>query len=210
MLGRVAAHHGDFPAAHDRYGEALRIERARGDTYRILVLHGDLGTAAAMQGRLEEAQAHFEMTLALARELDATSPIAQALDSLGELATRQGDHQRAIALLRESLVLARQLGEKTLLLFILGDLAKAEAARGEAVRAARLSGAEAGLRSAFTIPLPPVEVEGQTRARSHVREQLGAQRFERAWREGHAMDLVEVLAYALGEGMPGSFLVVRR
>ena len=70
---------------------------------------------------------------------------------------------------------------------------------GDAVRAARVKGAEMALREHLGIPLPPVDRPGSEEALTRLRAVLGDEGFTRAWEGGRTMSLGEAIAYTLDE-----------
>ena len=65
LLGDMAFHQGDFPAAERSYRRALDIARRLGDEFLVAVSSNVLGAALGMQGRHEEALRLFDEALKL-------------------------------------------------------------------------------------------------------------------------------------------------
>jgi len=171
-----------------------------------------------MEGDPATARALLEESLAINRELKSTWGIAGTLIYLGELAYEQAELVCARALFEESLVSIRKLENKwDLALALRGlasvaleqdDLAHAQtlclagiaARRGTtARRAAILAGATGALLGETNIALWTMQQRIYTQAAGVARQQLGAEAFEAARREGSAMSVQQAVAYALEE-----------
>ena len=75
------------------------------------------------------------------------------------------------------------------------------AAFGPTPKAARLFGAAEALRATLGAPVPLVERPGYEQAVTAVRQALGAEAFDAAWRAGQALPLDQVLVEALAMPM---------
>ncbi len=199
-LGRVAQEQGDDATARALHQEALALARQYGVRHIVAAALNDLGRLAWRQGDLATARAHHEEALAIARALGDRRETALALDALGRVAHAQGDTATAARRHAEALAVAADYGDRPRMAWCLEGLAAVAAARGDCARAARLFGAAAAVRDATGAPLPPSQRSWHARHLSAARAGLDQSAFDAAWRDGQAMALAEVLAYAQDGG----------
>jgi predicted ATPase/DNA-binding SARP family transcriptional activator len=197
FLGNVASDQRNYEEAWALFEESLAIHREAGDKCGIAWLLNRLGRVALSQGNYEAARALLEESLAIHRELGSKWGIAWSLCFLGTFALSQGDYGAARALLEESLAIFRELGSKWGIASILEGLAALAVAQAQSERAARLFGAEEGLREAMGAPLPPADRAEHDRSVAAVRTALGEEGFAAAWAEGQRMELEQAIACAL-------------
>jgi hypothetical protein len=105
--------------------------------------------------------------------------------------TQQGDVAAARTLQEESVTQA--IPDYWQTAFCLEGLAETVARQGEVARAARLWGAAASLRERCGVPLSPIEQVEYEPVVATARLTLGEGPFTRAWAEGQAMTLEQVL-----------------
>src|SRR5205085_6786125 len=99
----------------------------------------------------------------------------------------------------ESLAIVRDLKEPVITVWALERCAELAIPKRAPRRAATLWGAAARIRKEIGIPIPLNEEADSRRAVATIRVALGEYAFERAWGEGSAMTLDEVVRYALDE-----------
>jgi tetratricopeptide (TPR) repeat protein len=199
-LGNVAFDQGDFFLSRTLYEESLAIARELGDREGVARVLGNLGNVAKHEGDLSSARALHEESLAIKRELGYRQRIASSLNSLADLDLHQGDLASAQALYREALAIGRELGERLRIAFSLEGLAAVFDLLGRAPRAARIWGAAERLRTESGSPLPPKDRPVYDRRVAAARAALGDDAaFDRAWQEGGALTLEQVIELALEE-----------
>ena len=109
----------------------------------------------------------------------------------------QQRYAEARALSHEGIAINRQFGDRRAIAWFLGLLAGTDAAEGRAARAAQLRGAMDGvLDSVGSAVQPSYNTWVGDRLFPAVRQQLGADTYERALAAGRAMSLSQALAYA--------------
>jgi len=160
-----------------------------------------------------------EESLALARELEDERGIALSCMHLSDVALRRGELDRAARLASEALELHRGLGDLrpvTLDLINLGFVALGRGRLDEALEgvgcvaagesrleeAARSLGAAAGLRERIEAPLTPDELAMLEPSVATVRDALGAERYDSAYRGGRSEPLADAVSAALELGSP--------
>jgi non-specific serine/threonine protein kinase len=198
-LGTLYSQTGDHPAARAHYEESLAICRELGDRSGLAwALHG-LGVTSRHEGDHAAARALSEESLAIYRELGGREGIANALNNLGQVASARGDLPAAQAMHAESLAIYRELGDRSGIATSIEALAGIALAQDRPRRAACLWGAMNKLRDAIGAPLMPSERPQYDRQVAAARAAVGNdERFDAAWRKGHAMTLEQAIAYALG------------
>ena len=140
------------------------------------------------------ARSLLSESLAVAEEIGYREGIAWSFNLLGVVSCRVGDHEAAEELLRDSLELHRALGDQWRTASVLDGLAACAAARSEAVRAARLLGAAAAIRSRIGVPIPTCEQPDHDRTVAMVRDELGVDGMESAQLAGSAIPLDRLVA----------------
>ena len=103
---------GRYPAAIDRYREALVLARRAGWGAGQAAARGNLGGVHAEQGRLREAAEHYTEALALLRETGNRGGQAMALGNLGHIHGQLGHLTRAAEHHAEALALFREIGAR--------------------------------------------------------------------------------------------------
>jgi len=202
-LGLVAMYQGHLTSARERYQESLEILRETGHRLGIATCLHNLGLVAFEQGDYPAARALYQECLAVERELRDQGGIATTLGNLGNVGMGGGQFAGARALHQESLALRRELGDRLGIAMSLEGLAAVAAALDGAVHAARNWGAAERLREEIRSPLPPIERPRYERYVAAARAALGDDvAFDRAWQEGRASALEQVMKLALAETVP--------
>ncbi len=147
LVGMIAVHLGDLPAARERFDEALVLARALSDRELESRCVGNLGAVALHQRDLPAAKARYEEALGLARELGDRQLESTCVGNLGAVARSLGDLPAARARYEEALGIARQLGNRRseslwlgnigVIAMVLGDYSAAQAHYEDALAIAR-------------------------------------------------------------------------
>ena len=199
-LGLVATDRGDHAAAKALHEESLAIARELGDRQGIASALNHLGGLASGQGDHEAALALHEESLAIQRELGHRWGIATSVNNLGNVAADQGDPSAARARYKESLAIRRDLGDRWGITQSLEGLAYVAFVLGDPERAARIWGGAESLRKEIGTPLPPKDrphYDARVAAARTARDDDAA--FDRAWQEGRAMTLDQIIECALAK-----------
>jgi hypothetical protein len=153
------------------------------------------------EGDVLGSRALLVESLELAREVGAKESISGTLVNLALLELEgdedQIDVDRVLASLHESLELARDLGSPVLLCNCLEALAAAERLANNLNLAVRFLGAAARLWASVGAMRTPESLPLYERTSSALRDALGAAEFDRAWQEGAAAPLEEIIRAAL-------------
>jgi tetratricopeptide (TPR) repeat protein len=110
-LGRVARFREDYPAAEQRYQEALDVQRTIGDHQGEGVTLTALGDLLEAQDHADEAESYYRQGLAMLREAQDAFHTAGAARDLGAfLVEERGQREEGGALLAESARLFASMG----------------------------------------------------------------------------------------------------
>jgi len=199
-LGVVARHLGDYDRASTLLDESLALSRELGDRPSIVATLCSLGFVAHRQGDDTRASEILRESLGLARELGDKLNSAAALCNLGFVACRQSHYEQAAAQYGESLKLYRELGDAMGLADCLVGLASLIATRSSPELAVQLLGGAEALREARSVRLPPSDRTDYERSVVAIRALLSEDAFARAWAQGRAMPLDEVIQLGASAG----------
>jgi predicted ATPase/class 3 adenylate cyclase len=182
----------DYDRAGTLYREAVALHREAGHQHDAALMLALLGRVAYEQGDLVTSRAYCEEGLSLHAHcwLDV---------QLGRVAHREGDLAGAEALIKQGMAIFVRDRETLRILECLEALAGVFASQARLERAARLLGAAAPLREAFSTPMSPADRREYDRNVARVRAQLREAAFGAAWTQGRAMKLEEAVCVALEE-----------
>jgi predicted ATPase/class 3 adenylate cyclase len=183
--------------------EALALYRELGDEPGEANVLWGLGNLHYFKGELEASAAAFEAALPIHRRVGNQTMVAWSLHMLGSTRLQQGDLATAHSVIADALRLFHASGDAAGLTLVLDDFASLAAAAHDAERAVRLWGAARSLgdNTGTGLGLFVDETHDQFHrptARGMVDEATG----QRLAREGAAMTLDEVVAYALAGEPP--------
>ncbi len=116
----------------------------------------------------------------------------------GRVRCKDGQLEAAEASLVEGLTIAGDITDPHAAVEALEGFAELAAATHALQRTATLLGSAARLRDEMGFLVPLNEEREHARLVAAARTGLGEDAFDRAWREGGAMDLKDALRYALG------------
>jgi non-specific serine/threonine protein kinase len=201
-LGSVAMSRMEVDRASALLEEAVATSRASGDDWGLSHALYTLGMVAVVRHDHAGAMTLHEESLALARKSGDEVGIVRALGQGALTALVRGDLRQADKLSKATLELSRRLGIWHYSASCLSIFGASAALRGYLVRAVRLWAAEASLREAMGIPRMPAELSFFRPYVEVVRAKLSAAEWEKAWRQGRAMDMEEAMEYALSEEKP--------
>ena len=196
-LGSLFVDQGDYPSAKSLFEESLLLHRELRKNWGTASALHSLGNVARLQKNYTLAQSLLEESLACWQKMGAQGSSALALGSLGLLAIEQGDSTTARSLYEKSLTITYELGNRRFLADLLeglGGIALAESAPG---RTARLKGAAALLREQLGVGIAPPDQRWFDQWTDTARQAIGADAFDRAWAEGRALMLEQVIALAV-------------
>jgi tetratricopeptide (TPR) repeat protein len=197
-LAELVMQRAQYAEAEPLLVESVALARVVGDPILLASSLTNLAIAVRVRGDAERAFQAFEEALTIARDAGNEWIISQILRDRGRAACHEG----MVALAEESLVkslrITQALGAEVQTAETLESFAELGLAKHAPERAARIWGATEHLREEADAPIPLyLQAEYQT-AVATARAALGDDAFDRAWNEGRAMPLEEVVRYALG------------
>ncbi|HEV3198256.1 MAG TPA: protein kinase [Bryobacteraceae bacterium] len=196
-LARIAKSQGDFGMARTTYETTLAVFRSSGDVRGVAFALNGLGDVALAQGDYATARRLYDESLSKFQQIEDHWGAGGVLRDLGDLTRRDGDYSRAAAFYKESLGVFRKAGHRTGVARALELLACCAGCQAAPERALKLAGAAAALREELGTPLSAAEREELDQILRQVRENLTAPDQAKAWAEGRAMTLDQILEYAL-------------
>jgi predicted ATPase/DNA-binding SARP family transcriptional activator len=194
---------GDSAAAARNYEEALTAARESGNDRDRLVVLNCLADLDLREGRFEQVDKLAEEALSIAERLEDPETIAVALMNRAHAAFGAGRTDELLMAGIGSLQAWVTIGDQTSAAWSL-DVVAAAAAAIAPESAARLLAAAAAVRERAGIRLDAFEQSVHDDALREARAQLPDDDFERAQREGAAMEFDAVVAEALALGATAS------
>jgi predicted ATPase/DNA-binding SARP family transcriptional activator len=197
-LGESLRAEGDFDAAR-RNLEASRAMFARlGNSNGLAMVLVNLSELDELSGDLASAQQRCAEAIAIS-EIRYMANAGHVLNALGRIERRMGNLDIAHAHHREALTLRYGAGNQWGVAVSLLGLAYVAGAARQFVRAARLMGAAEALRQAIGSPLEPALTAEHQAAVAALQAALGESTLARAWAEGRALTVDQVVALARGD-----------
>ena len=198
-------------------GDLGKLERLRGnneEAQRLLVQSMQLATElndpsprayallnlshlARSQGDLATARAYAEEGVSLAQQLGARTLLAMSLSALLRVAVAQSDLDAAAPLALDVLARSQGLGDRQGLAVSLELLGVITIEQGDAGRGVRLFGGAASIRDEIEFAPGPSDRLEHGPSLERAKAKLGGASYERLWNEGAALDMEEIVAYAL-------------
>jgi predicted ATPase/DNA-binding SARP family transcriptional activator len=190
------------PEDPERTAEGIRIAE---EAHAIYIQADHAPGVAKSEWLLGSIVAHRDIERAMAllgssveqfRRLGDPFGLGWALHSYGLVLLRSTDSASAAAAFTEAIGLFSAAGDGSAIALLLDDIAEVAKAEGDALRAARLRGAAAGMRRSTEAEL--VVANAPWLASDGVPHGLiDPAALERAWADGQAMSQAEATAYAL-------------
>jgi diguanylate cyclase (GGDEF)-like protein len=195
-LAKLSLRLGDLPAASGYIDRCLRLERASGNTFGLVLGLEFRGQILLAQGDLAAAKASLEDSLTLSRSIGDRYGEAMALHQLGLVAQREGNRQQAVTLLTVALLRRHEAGDREDLAVSLDSVA-ALALDADPALAVRLLAAAEALRSRYRLPTPPDVASRREPTLAAARSALPGRAFAAAWSGGRDAPLGLVIDQAL-------------
>ncbi len=198
-LANVVKVRGDFARARWALSEATDIFHQLGDLQGATWSINQEGDIAHAQGDMVAARALYQCALLAFREVGDQWGSARSLTDLAYIDCERGDHLAAHAECREALQIFAALGHRRGMARALEGSACLALAQGHAERALKLAAAAAHLRQLISAPRHQAEQSKLDQALLPAWSSLSEAEGKRAWAEGSAMSLKEVIQYSLVE-----------
>jgi tetratricopeptide (TPR) repeat protein len=183
----------DLAEARARAEESLAIFREVGDKRLIGHTLSLLGEILLFEKReASGASSLIEESVAALETVGDRSGTAAALIALARVRVFSGEYEAARRCYQEAWQLLRAARAKELGASCLEGYGEMLVAQDMPGAAAKLWGAAATVRAAFVAPMPLVYRAPYNKAVALARDRLGAEDFQQAWAEGHALPLEQV------------------
>jgi predicted ATPase len=196
-LAQIAKSQGDYGIARSTFETTLAAFRSSGDVRGIASALSGLGDVAFAQGDYAGARRRYDESLSKFKQIEDHWGAGAVLRDLGDLTRNDGNYARAAAFYKEALAVFRELGHRSGMARVLELLACCAGCQAVAERALKLAAAAAVMREEVGTPLSVSEREELDRILCRVRDELSAPDGAKAWAEGRAMTLDQILEYAL-------------
>jgi predicted ATPase len=197
---------GDFDGALQAVTASLEQLRALDEPFWTALAVGSLGTVEKILDRDQDALRHMREARDLGDRFGSTWLAAWSRVQLATLSIMGGDLRQARALLDEALdlsVAARNTAGVALCLAAYAQLASEE---GDPARGARLAGAAEGLRRRAGLRVWPTLRYAEAELVAHLRQTLGAERFDQAFSAGSGLSQREAVTDARSQHPHGGTL----
>ena len=192
---------GDLELACAQFESILPIDREGQDPYRLLEDLLGLGLAADHLGNSEYAISCHNEIISITKPVGECVHRAYSLWALGVIAWKKAEQKQAKDLVIAGLRLTQKVRNPLNTATCLQVLAWISASQSDALRAATLLGAADSVRS--SIGSPPTLIPNfrgyQATCRRRALAQLGARKFDTAFRRGKTMTVTDAVSFALGE-----------
>jgi predicted ATPase/class 3 adenylate cyclase len=187
--------------------EALDCFRQSGDDMSAAMEMHQLSALDVKAGQLDVARAHLTEAIAMAEKLGAEAFLYFMRTDFAVLLLLLGQPEEAAPLIRRCLLMARRIGLHLDVSELLFGAACCAAWQGDHVRAARLHGvADQDLSAAIavgSISLTDPERQLSEREQGSLRQIMGDEAYEAAYRSGAALSRAQAVDLALGREAPG-------
>jgi tetratricopeptide (TPR) repeat protein len=215
-LGNLDYDNGDYAAARESFDQCLEYYRDIGDRMSIASTLTNIGNIVYMDD-YAAAKPWFEEGLEICIAIGDKSGIAGLLSGLGNIAALQHDFAEAHDYYNRSLEIRREIGERrgiACLFEMTARLAFAETTESNSntivfaspqpaeglIRSAKLWGAGQALRNEIDSPVRPHDIDSYNHDISLVKEKLGEEAWQLAWKEGYALPLEAAIELAMLKG----------
>jgi len=187
--------------------EALDCFRQSGDDLSAAMEMHQLSALDVKAGQLDVARAHITEAIAMAEKLGAEAFLYFMQTDFAILLLLLGRPEEAAPLIRRCLLMARRIGLHLDVSELLFGAACCAAWQGDHVRAARLHGAADKDMSAAiavgSIWLTDQERQLDEREQGSLRQIMGDEAYETAYRSGAGLSRSQAVDLALGREVPG-------
>lgn len=173
--------------------ESVEIYRRLGQEWGVAYSLLKVGFAALGLRRYERAEAILEEALSIQRAIGNTGSMHYTLEFLGIAAQKRGEYRRALAYYYEAFDRLDTAPGADAVAHIIDAIAVAIALVGAPAQAARLLGAAHALRGTSPVPLWGFARDDYETSVAAIRDALGGENFELAWRMGASMTLKSIL-----------------
>jgi tetratricopeptide (TPR) repeat protein len=186
------------------YAEAIACTERSGDLRIDAYLHNEAGLAALESGDIATAKGHLEAGIRAAQAI-GDSHLAMSAN-LALIHRVEHDLDGARSLLDEVLRVGRRIGSVRVTAFAVLGLACLAGDVADWRRAAMLHGVAQAMRDQTGLPWEPFDGRYRQQNLDVIREALGAEKLERAYRDGMALNYDRAIELAQSEAIAPDLL----
>lgn len=197
-MAMLAGMQGDYARTAELLEQVLVYRRRMGNMLLLTGTLNNLAIATRRLGDLERAKLIYAEAIKITKEAGNTKSLAHALNGLAEIHAQLKEYETAMQLLRESIFIRHQLGEMKGMAASLNAMAMSTESLGDSLLAVKLEAAAAKIRRDLGVPIAPATLAENENFVKKLRESLGDEAFEKAWREGQSMSREQVVSLAMG------------
>jgi predicted ATPase/DNA-binding XRE family transcriptional regulator len=198
-MGWAAFGLGDYALVRDRFNQVLTFSLATGKRGLTSEALGGLAEVDLREGRYESASELIEESLRIERENGDKWHIGVVLGVWAWVAVLQRDWELAFSRLKESVAVRKEINDRGGLVWCLEKLGQVVFGREKYEKAAIIFSAAASIRTALGSAMDPFDQSEYERSIAALRDQLGEERFNEAWDQGHKLTLEKAIDFALEE-----------
>lgn len=199
ILGIVASHRRDLPAAKRFFTDSKNLAEAVGDGPGLAGSMNNLAMIESALGHHDVALAHVQKALAISESRGDRYVKAVGLDTLGHIQFRLGHREAARRSYAESLSLSAEFMDTVAIADRLEGMAVIALAAADPSRTVVLTSAAEALRSVTGGERTPEWAGEVLESLERARARLSRPALEAAVKQGAAMSMVAAVRYALGE-----------
>jgi predicted ATPase len=192
-MGNAAKSGGDLELAGRLFQQVVEAARARGDVRAEAFALNGLGDLEATRGDFEAGRRYHQESLERYRAANERWGMARVLEDLAEIDLRSGDCTDASIAVRAALRAFIDLGHQRGVARQLEALARCHSTRARDEAAVKLLGAASAIRQRIGTSAKPAERERVRGTIAEARSRLGDEAYARAWAEGQASSLDDVI-----------------
>jgi predicted ATPase len=198
---------GDFDGALQAVTASLEQLRALDEPFWTALAVGSLGTVEKILDRDQDALRHMREARDLGDRFGSSTWLAAwSRVQLATLSIMGGDLRQARALLDEALDLSMAARNTAGVALCLAAYAQLASEEGDPERGARLAGAAEGLRRRAGLRVWPTLRYAEAELVAHLRQTLGAERFDQAFSAGSGLSQREAVTDARSQHPHGGTL----
>jgi len=196
----LAGRQGDYAQAAELLEQALVHWRNTNNLMRLTSTLNNLSIASRRLGRLERARQLLTESIILARETGNQRSLAHALLGLAEVHLQLKEYIIAMPLQRESIAIRHQIGSLQGVAFSLSSLATSIHHMGNSFLATQFKSASDKMFREIGVVVSSTTVAERENFQKELQAKLGKIEFKKAWEQGQALVLADVVNLAMQGG----------
>ena len=189
QIGIIHQHRGDYDAALEQYEKSLQIKEELGDRDSVSSSLHQIGNIHYLRGDYAAALEQYKKALQITEELGDRAGVSSSLHQIGMIHQHRGDYDPALEQYEKSLQIKEELGDRA-------GVANSHGQMGQ-LFVQREKYAEAFDKFLFALitfsELQSPNVNIATNDLKKLREQWGAENFDKVWQEKTGDDVPEEL-----------------